>query len=277
MGGEFKNVNFLRVPPQHKDHSWFIRYEGPGWESDKVGYRFYLDQRNATDVFGKKVTEPVLQKAGQDGFDSYHEMQDWGMDVMKVGKSLGVGSMGMWVDTCAVRVESTDSLTSEVLENGVVYSSIRTKYFGWKTRIDTVDAESTLSIHAGTRVTCQSIKLTNDSDQLCTGLVKDEKAKLITREPEGSNFGYIATYGPQSLNNDKLGIAVLFAASDFAGLDEDQFSHIVKLKSSGKELNYYFLAAWEGEPGGITTEEEFVSYLDKVTAELSSPVVVSFD
>src|SRR5688500_11808476 len=109
IGGEFKNVDYLRVPPEHKDHSWFIRYEGPGWESDKVGYRFYLDQRNAVDVFGKIVSEPVLQKAGQDGFDSYHELQPWGMDVLKVAKSLGVGSIGTLTSSGAMRVEKTDS------------------------------------------------------------------------------------------------------------------------------------------------------------------------
>jgi len=53
-GGAFQNIQFLRVPPEHTDHSNFIRYEGPGWESDIVGYRFYLDWRNAIDIFGKK-------------------------------------------------------------------------------------------------------------------------------------------------------------------------------------------------------------------------------
>src|SRR5699024_10733179 len=57
IGGKFENVDSLRVPDEHTDHSWFIRYEGPGWESDKVGYRFYLDWRNATDVFGKTTEE----------------------------------------------------------------------------------------------------------------------------------------------------------------------------------------------------------------------------
>lgn len=42
-GGTFQNVQYLHVPPEHTDHSFYIRYEGPGWESDKVGYRFYLD------------------------------------------------------------------------------------------------------------------------------------------------------------------------------------------------------------------------------------------
>lgn len=277
IGGEFKNVDFLRVPPEHKDHSWYVRYEGPGWESDKVGYRFYLDQRNATDVFGKKVSEPVLQNVGLDGFDSYHEPSDWGMDVMKVGKSLGVGSIGMLVDSIADRVEKTDSVTSQIVENGVLFSSIETNYYGWKTNADTLDVESILSIHAGTRLTHEVLKLTGDSDKLCTGLVKDEKGKLFTKASTANDYGYIATYGQQSLNTDNLGIAVLFSANNFIDFTEDEFSHIVKLKSSAGLLDYYFLAAWEGETDGIKTEVDFLAYLDRVVKELSNPVSVTIN
>lgn len=275
MGGEFVNVNYLRVPAEHKDHSWFIRYEGPGWESDKVGYRFYLDQRNAVDVFGKTVTEPVLHKVGLDGFDSYHEMQDWGMDVMKVGKTLGLGSIGMLVDGSAVRVEATDSLISQILENGVVYSSILTDYYGWKTKVDTLNLSSKLTIHAGARLTHQLLALSGDNDKLCTGIVKDEKATLETVDATPTSFAFAATFGPQSLHNDNLGLAVLCAPAYFSGFAEDELSHIMKLKSSGGKLDYYLLAAWELEPGGIKTEDAFIAYVKKVARELAQPVAVS--
>jgi hypothetical protein len=274
IGGEFKNVDFLRVPPEHKDHSWFIRYEGPGWESDKVGYRFYLDQRNAVDVFGKTAPEVALQKAGLDGFDSYHELQPWGMDVLKVAKSLGVGSIGYLLDTAAVRVEVTDSVTSRITENGDVYSSILTNYYGWNTGKAKTDLASRLTIHAGTRATHNLLDVSNEVDNLCTGLIKDAKGKLFSKEGDGSNYGYIATYGKQSLNKDNLGIAVLFKRSDLIELTGDQYSHIVKLKPSNGKLDYYFVAAWEGEPGGIKTEEQFVVYLDKLASELANPVQV---
>ena len=165
IGGAFQNTQFLRVPPEHKDHSWFIRYEGPGWESDKVGYRFYLDQRNATDVFGKVTREMVLQQVGQDGFDSYHEMQPWGMDVMKVGKSLGIGSIGSFVNGEAIRVEKTDSVNCRVVENGNVYSSILTNYYGWNVSNNKHDVHSRITIHAGTRATQQTLTITNNIDE----------------------------------------------------------------------------------------------------------------
>lgn len=274
VGGEFKNVDFLRVPPEHKDHSWFIRYEGPGWESDKVGYRFYLDQRNAVDVFGKTGPEVALQKAGLDGFDSYHELQPWGMDVLKVAKSLGVGSIGYLLDTAAVRVEVTDSVTSRITENGDVYSSVLTNYYGWNTGKAKTDLTSRLTIHAGTRATHNLLDVSNEVDNLCTGLIKDAKGKLFSKEGDDSNYGYIATYGKQSLNKDNLGIAVLFKRSDLIELTGDQYSHIVKLKPSNGKLDYYFVAAWEGEPEGIKTEEQFIAYLDKLARELANPVQV---
>lgn len=196
------------------------------------------------------------------------------MDVMKVGKSLGIGSLGMMVNNNAIRVEVTDSLTSRILENGVAYSSILTNYFGWKTKLDTIDVEARLTIHSGSRLTHQLINLTKDSDQLCSGLVKDQNGKRYTKEPTKQTYGYIATYGAQSLNNDNLGIAVLVSPSNFVAFSEDQFSHIIKLKSLDGKLDYYFLAAWEGEPGGIKNEEEFLKYLDKVATELSSPAKV---
>ncbi|MBL3656110.1 DUF4861 domain-containing protein [Fulvivirga sediminis] len=275
IGGTFKNVDSLRKPDEHTDHSWYIRYEGPGWESDLVGYRFYLDWRNATDVYGKTGRDMELQHVGQDGFDSYHNFNDWGMDVLKVGKSLGVGSIATFQEGKAMRVAETDSIISKISENGDVYSEIQTDYYGWKVAGKDLDLKSVISIHAGTRLSKEHLELEKELENIATGLHKDENAKLFSSEGDANSWGYLATYGAQSLNQDNLGIAVLFSNSDFMSFEEDEFSHIVTLKPTGKKVDYYFLAAWEKENGGITTEEEFLQYLKDTAAELAKPVQVS--
>lgn len=274
MGGTFKNVEYLRVPPEHKDHSWFIRYEGPGWESDKVGYRFYLDQRNATDVFGKLTADMVLQNVGLDGFDSYHNIQPWGMDVMKVGKSLGIGSIGTIVNGVTSRVELTDSVNCQIVENGNVYSSILTNYYGWKIGGKKQDVKSRLIIHAGTRITQQLLDVSNVPENIATGIVKDKAAPLFSNKGDGHHFGFIATYGNQSLNTDGLGLAVFYDPKDALELTEDENSHIVKLKPNHGKITYYFLSAWEKEPGGIKDEKQFKDYINRVALELANPVKV---
>ena len=277
IGGEFKNVDYLRVPPEHKDHSWFIRYEGPGWESDKVGYRFYLDQRNATDVYGKLTTDMVLQQVGLDGFDSYHKLQPWGMDVMKTGKSLGIGAIGAMSNGVITRVEKTDSINSRITENGDVFSSLLTNYYGWKIGEKKHDLQSRLTIHAGTRLTHESISISNNPDNISTGIVKDKTAPLLKSKGDATHFGYIATYGKQSLNEgDELGLAVLFRSQDLIDFAEDEYSHIIKLKPAQDKLDYYFLGAWVKEPNGIKDQAQFEAYLRTVAAELATPVKVDF-
>ncbi len=36
-GGKFKNISKLELPAIHTDHSFYIRYEGPGWENSQIG------------------------------------------------------------------------------------------------------------------------------------------------------------------------------------------------------------------------------------------------
>jgi hypothetical protein len=275
QGGKFQNVQFLQVPPEHTDHSFFIRYEGPGWESDKVGYRFYLDWRNASDIFGKKVTDMVLQNVGQDGFDSYHEMSEWGMDILKVGESLGIGSIGMWYEGSAIRVSVTDSITCEIIASGPIYSQIRTNYFGWQVADKKYDLSSDLSITAGSRLTKHKLRINNSPDKLCTGIVKHPVIKKITEKKSENKWGYLATFGEQSLAEDTLGMAIIYDKSNLIELQEDTYNYVVILKPGNGNLEYYFLAAWEKEPGGITNEGQFIQYLGKLAIRLDSPINVS--
>jgi hypothetical protein len=262
VGGTFSNVKYLRLPPEHTDHSTFIRYEGPGWESDKVGYRFYLDWRNAIDIFGKKVTTMVLPNVGQDGFDSYHEMSDWGMDILQVGESLGIGSIGMWIGDRAERVAKTDSITCTVVADGPIQVLIRTHYYGWSVEGLTYNLESELTIAARQRMTRHDLIIEPNPDNLCTGIVKHPEGRQIVDPEEGSEWTYLATYGRQSLAEDNLGMA-------------DQHSLVAVLRPLDGKLIYYFLAAWEMERDGIQTEDEFLEYLGKIKREIREPLEIS--
>lgn len=278
-GGTFQNVQFLRVPPEHTDHSRYIRYEGPGWESDKVGYRFYLDWRNATDIFGKKSPDMALHNVGLDGFDSYHTMSDWGADIFKVGSSLGIGSIATWRENKANRVEQTDSVTCAILASGPVYSHIRTVYYGWQAGSKKANLTSDLTIAAGSRLTRNDLFIDGDWDNICTGLAKHENTAFLDKQPEQpSDWGYLALWGKQSLaaDDDELGIAVLYQGSQFVQLDEDNLNHVVILKPENNKVNYYFLAAWVQEPNGIKTEEAFVDYLRQTLQRLNQPILVSY-
>jgi hypothetical protein len=267
-GTSFLNVNELKVPNYHTDHSWYIRYEGPGWESNKVGYRLYLDWRNAIDIFGKKADTMALSKVGQDGFDSYHEPEPWGQDILKVGNGLGVGSLGRLVNNKVVHFKEVDSTFASV-ENSVVNAKVNVQYYGWKTGNDKIDLKSTLSIAPDQRYTKHTIQPSKAIGGICTGIV-DHGVEYFNKESENKKWGYIATYGEQTLVPDDLGMAVFYETETSAKVFKGEFDYLIEFKPTTNPVSFYFLGAWEQEKDGIKTKEAFLSYLDELLNDLNA-------
>ncbi|MBN2236924.1 MAG: DUF4861 family protein [Bacteroidales bacterium] len=267
-GTSFKNVEDLKVPASHTDHSWYVRYEGPGWESNKIGYRLYIDWRNAIDIYGKVTDSLILNQVGQDGFDSYHERQSWGQDVLKVGKGLGVGSLGRYINGEVLHFNEVDSTFVKVA-NTTNESTVKINYFGWKTAHDKIDLQSILSIKPDSRITKHTIQSSAAVEGICTGIV-DHKVNYFAKESENRQWGYIATYGEQTLVPDKLGMAVFYNTASVQEVTNWEHDYLLVFKPTTEEITFFFLGAWEQENGGIKTEAEFLSYLDDKLNELNS-------
>ncbi|QOD60212.1 DUF4861 family protein [Polaribacter haliotis] len=267
-GTSFKNVTELRVPDNHTDHTWYLRYEGPGWESNKVGYRLYLDWRNAIDIFGKKTDSLILSKVGQDGFDSYHEPQSWGQDILKVGKGLGIGSIGRLVDSEMFHFKQVDS-TFASIENSSDNSKITINYKGWKTASDKIDLKSILSINSDSRITKHIIQTSIAINGIVTGIV-DHNVKYFSKESANKKWAYIATYGVQTLVPDKLGMAIFYEIENTLDTKKGEDDYLIEFKPTTEPIAFYFLGAWEQEPNGIKTENDFLIYLNEKLSELNT-------
>ncbi|MGC4087094.1 MAG: glycoside hydrolase family 88 protein [Polyangiaceae bacterium] len=274
VGGNFKNLRSFSAPPEHTDHSNLIRYEGPGIESDKVAYRVYLDWRNGFDIFGKKVATPVLQQVGLDGFESYHHMADWGMDILKVGESLGVGGFGFWNKKKVELVSQVDAWDAAILENGHAYSAFRIDYKGWKIAGKKLNVRGDFSMQAGSRMVHVRLTLSDELPNLAIGVVKHPETELVlgpTSTPNGA-YTYFGSWGKQSLAGDELGMAVVFQQGARKSQEVDPADYLAVVEPLGKQFDYYLLAAWQGEPQGVKSRDEFRRSLDQEAEMLSMPL-----
>jgi rhamnogalacturonyl hydrolase YesR len=274
IGGQFVNVSELMAPPQHTDHSEYIRYEGPGIESDLVGYRVYLDWRNGFDIFGKKVPDMVLQDVGQDGFASYHEPAEWGMDVLKVGDAAGMGGYGFWDGQQLLRVEDVQQRSVRILDNGPVYAQLEILYEGWKAGETSTDLSARLAMQAGSRLVHARLHSSEELGNVAVGIVKHPGTTLIEGRVDisGHAWTYVASWGRQSLADDHLGMMVLFKRQDLKLQAEDEHNYVSVLQPRNGKLEYYFGAVWEQEPNGIATEEAFRALLEKEAEKLTMPL-----
>lgn len=264
----FKNVEYLKAPDSLTDHSYYVRYEGPGWESSKVGYRLYFDWRNAIDIFGKKVDTMVLSKVGHDNYDSYHEDASWGQDILKAGKSLGIGSYGRYDgEKTVVHFKDVDSTTVQI-HNTEKGSGVTINYYGWTALNQKVDLKSEFMIAPESRLTKTILTPSMSGEGLSTGIVKFDGIEVIKKENE-NGWAYIATYGEQTLVPDDLGMAIFYKVGEVANITNSEFDHLLVFKPTTAPITYYFSAVWTQEKDGIKSQEEFVSYLDATLAELN--------
>ena len=265
IGGTFKNVNQLQLPAEHTDHSYYIRYEGIGLENNQIAYRLYLDWRNATDIFGKKVNTLVLPEVGQDGFESYHHDAPWGQDILKSGRTIGVGSYGRYDEqNDFVETFKTVKNTTAKVVNESEKSFATIDYKGWKTWGKAVDLQSKLTIFNRDRFVKVDLSLDQTLSGLCTGIVAFEDIPMKEAVSKNKKWGYIATYGTQTLakKEDNLGMVIFYPIGSFDKYVKTKSTHTVVFKKT-KNVSYYFMGAWSQEPNGIKTEEEFYKDLDK--------------
>lgn len=266
-GGQFKNVEELQLNPLHTDHSFDIRYEGPGWENQNIGYRLYLDWRNAVDIYGKKTKDKILPQVGQDGFDSYHLPSDWGQDILKAGKSLGIGGYGRFIKDSVAHFHHVEN-TSVKIKNKKNEANIILNYKNWKTGNHTTDLVSKISIYPKDRFSKFELKTSIPTEGITTGIVKFNHIPLQQKSKQ--KWSYIATYGNQTLvnNSDLLGMAIFYKTAEVEQIKTASHDHLIVFKPTTKSITYYILSAWEQELNGIKTEKDFYNDLDQKLIEL---------
>ena len=274
--------NYMKLPGSFRDHAFYIKYEGPGWESDMVAFRFYLDQRNGVDVFGKKTPGIILPQVGIDGYENYHNpaVSHWGIDQMTVGNSLGIGSIAYWDGEKAIRVEKRDSVECFVQADGKIRSQIMTTYFGWNVNDTKYDLKSLISIDAGSRASRMELQVDKNIPNLATGIIKKADTELLVKNEKNAEWSYIATWGKQSHEDIKnyqqesnmMGLAIFARTKQIKEITSDKLNHIVVLEPENGYVEYYFMPTWEFDWQPVVSKADFQHCIDEVLTRLNNPI-----
>jgi len=278
----FESVDQNIRPKDHRAQStpYLYQYEGPGWESNLVAYRSYFDSRNGKDIFGKRTEDMVTESIGIN--EDYHTLQPWGMDILKVGNSLGAGALALKKDGKLIRLGETKSAKFKKIYEGPVRSFFQLEYEGWDVAGQPYELTEVITIWANKRWYNSTVHLSaNTSDTLVTGIVNlfDMQATTI----DTSNFEMIYTYGQQSEHGDALGMAILVPENNSIGFSKAPTSgngitntELVYLQPENDSYTFYFYSGWQGEQERFSDLNYFESEIIREAKQLSiDPVIQS--
>jgi len=273
-GGQYVPVTHYQLPTDHTIGNKLMKYEGLGWESESVAYRYYYDNRGAIDVFGKQKHALALSEVGLDG-SNYHTLEDWGMDVLKVNNSVGIGAPAGVIDNKLIKV--TDFSSSHVnIQNTALFSQIDLFHTQWKISNTTTDLHTRFRIFPSSGLTEVSTTTSQPIDIWGTGIVNHQVQQLESDDNE--TWCYLASFGEQSLNKDLLGLAIFYKCKDKRKTitDKDNIAvHLTPNSLMGNGTHYKFSAKWQAEPNGPDSIQAFTQYLNSTLTLLNTPITVS--
>lgn len=275
-----KRPNITRE--NHGQTRLYFQFEGPGWENDKVGFRNYFDERNGMDIFGKTTTEMVLQNVGIN--EDYHLLQTWGMDILKVGASLGAGSLALEINEKLYRIAPGSEGTYEVITNGPLRSIFRLRFDNWLVEEKIYSVLHEITIYGGAWYYISKVIVDGGDEEkrLVTGITTiDLEEKQAAFNDYENGVVSISTHGKQAIEGEYLGMAVMINKDsyiDFEYLDEnaEDINHtfIVRMKLSDEPISFRYYSAWEFSDENFADPLKFKELLKFDAIRLGSPVLV---
>lgn len=258
--------------------------EGPAWENERVGFRNYFDRRNGMDIFGKVTHELVLDQVGYKNNPSYHTFNpEWGVDVLKVGNSLGAGSLAFLYRDTLYRVGDNGSGDCTVITEGPLRSILRFRFKDWNLGDQVLQVIHDVMIFAGTRYYQSEISWEGNEEKIypVTGIVNMKSDQLYRVEEQKEALAFY-THDKQSEDGTILGMGVMLEEKCFrevftapgSGEGITQTYGIIMDPAEGSHVRFRFYSGWEREDPKWADKKAFDEYLASETSSFRANVSI---
>lgn len=270
---KFENKVYGRLIPERKDDF--------AWENDRVAFRVYGPALQATgevssgiDVWAKRTEKLIVNQWYADDLSakkSYHTDHGEGLDMYKVGPTLGGGATTPCID--GKLYFSKNFVKSEVLDNGPLRMTVKLTYAPFTADQTEITETRIISLDAGNQFNKVEInyKANASSVPVVTGIVmrNSKLEKTFTAE----NKNYFLHAEPTDSINGTIYEAVL-RTQPFSKV-EVKYGHILGTQNiiSGKDYIYYQGAGWSKY--GFSTFEDWKKYVKNYLLKIKNPLSVT--
>mgnify|MGYP001794509647 CR=1 FL=1 len=253
----------IEVPSDLATQSKWIMFEGPVLENDLIAYRYYADSRHRFDIYGKTVPDLVMDTVSW----QYHDIMDWGSDILKVGNSLGLGSPAIWYQDSLYTLSDCARKTIEITENGDQRSAIRTTFYQLNIAGETFDLIQDWSIETGQAWSEIHLQLIDgelpEGMSFATGIVKHLPTISTGNTDE---YFYAFIWGKLSFHVEIIGMAITAKRTTQPVAVEDELSHAYAFQNAKQAVRYRFLSAWERDNNGVSDTAGFRQLVEQAAS-----------
>lgn len=224
--------------------AWETADANIGWESNRAAYRFYWGQLEA---FGKLDERLIMASFTADY--GYHELQDWGMDILHVGNASGLGGISLWegenrISTINPAGEGPNQYARRIIGAGPVRSIARVDITNIGPAQATYTVTLIMSAFADNVYSRQDILINSSLGGQVVYSPGIEKLPGETWSMD-KDSGYLATWGEGAPGAGGVGLGLIFDPHEYVGFAESDLDRYVKLAvPSGEKRTHWIYGGW---------------------------------
>jgi len=256
------------------------RHDDFAWENDRVAHRMYGPEletfakesliSSGIDTWVKRVPKLVVNDWYMT--DNYHQDVGEGADLYGVGKSRGLGGIGVWAGS---KLHVSKNFTqSRVLASGPIRLVFELTYAPWDAGGTQVAETKRVIIDAGSQFNCLESTFTGHKGKLVAGigLAKHPGSTVKTDARNGAMWAWEPLDGGKAGN---LGTAVVLPSGSHLDEHHNELDYLVvtNVPASGR-LVYYAGSAWD-RAGRIRDAADWAAEVQSLASRLAAPVKIS--
>jgi hypothetical protein len=262
----------------HARLAWEAQNANIGWESNCASYRLYYGQIEGFGKLYEYLILPVLTANY-----TYHNMTEWGMDILHVGDASGLGGISLWegekrVPAMNIGGKGDIKIDRKVLAAGPVRGLARVDFSNIRSARGEYTITLVLSAFADNFFSRQDITvLTNASREVIYSPGIEKLAGDTSMSDK--DRGFLAVWGPGIEGAGEIGLGLMFSPQEYAGFAENSLDRYVKLRiPAGKTRTHWILTGWSK---GLTAPAppaaaNWAKRVEELGLRLRTPIKVQF-
>ncbi len=277
--GRYVEVANSVLDSQHAKGDGLYQCDGPVFETDTNGWRLLFDSRMCFDVIGKRERDLVLTPKNAAFTADYLNLgnQTWGGSLLGDVTGFGAGAFGYAEKGTIVPLTGLDSAQFRMTRNGPAALEAEVVLFGAKLGRDSFDLRWRITQYAGGRMLRHDVNVSRGGHGLAFAMNADGLKK--EQASGAQSWMRVSSFGPSNVGGTatgSLGLGLLANGRTATGFVKEPSDVIgVAFDGISRNFTFYSVAAWDQEPAGLRSAQDFQKYLDELAQRLDTPIKIA--
>jgi hypothetical protein len=276
--GAYEAVSSAVLDPGHQRGDDLYQCGGPVFETDTSGWRLLFDARLCFDVIGKKQRGLVLANSLKEPLDL--SKTPWGGSLFGEPEQVGAGALGYSENGTFVPMAGFDTVAYRMVNDGTAAREIELTISGAKLGHESYELRWRITHYAGNRYLRHDVQVSRGGHHLAYALT----ATGTRKEALSGHVGWTraSTWGSTGLApgvGGSVGLGILASGRVVNGFVKNPQDVIgLEFDNSARNITFYTLAAWDQEPQGLRSVDDFTKAIDDLAQCQNDPIhVVNFE